>query len=117
MLANKNISLREIFAKFTPSAGDRYFAWRLTSIILAGMIVASGLCAAGFVYKNIYSSISNSYIVFALNSKLSADSVDMAVYEKMRAKISAKKTTVAIPAGLRYIFDYDLPTVVSSTKK
>ena len=121
MLPNK-ISLSDIWKKLSPAEKNTYLGWRLASILVAGVILMAGIATAGFVYQNIYSTLSNAYSIFVLNSALGTDTVDMDGYQKTAAIITNKKIIANIPAGIRNIFDYQAevdtstPTTTKKTK-
>jgi len=113
MLTNK-ISYREIWNKLAPPGKNSYLGWRLASIVLAGVILMSGILTAGFVYQNIYSTISNAYSIFALSSELGMDIVDMDTYQKTVNIIAAKNNPTIIPTNLRNIFEYKITPSTST---
>jgi len=113
MLTNK-ITTREIWKKLAPPGKNNYLGWRLTSIALTGAILMSGIITAGFVYQNIYSTITNAYSIFALNSELGMDIVDMNLYQQTAAIVKDKKNPAVIPANLRNIFGYQMPVPTST---
>jgi len=114
MLTNK-ISLSEIWKKLAPAEKDNYLGWRLASIVIAGIIILAGITTAGFVYQNIYSTLSNTYSIFVLSSELGMDIVDMNSYQKTATIIANKKTVTVIPENIRNIFDYQVDLVVTTS--
>ncbi len=118
MLTNK-ISLSDIWKKLAPAEKDHYLGWRLASIMVAGSILFAGIITAGFVYQNIYSTLSNTYSIFVLSSELGMDIVDMDSYKKTADIIANKKIPASIPAEIRNIFDYQIdlePATPTTTK-
>lgn len=113
-----NLNFSEIWKRFDTERQSKYLGWKIASIIVAGMIVLSALLTAGFIYQNIYSTISNSYSIFVLSSELGMDTVDMDMYNKTNNVITAKQTPTEIPADIRNIFNFvdTTSSTISTTK-
>lgn len=107
MLINKEVKLENLKKLFKPSG--HYATWRIASILIAGLILASTLFIGFFVYQNIYTTLANTNTIIILESSLGVDVIDTKAYNQVEEKLKLKKTPFSWPDKIRNIFDY-VPT-------
>lgn len=110
MSINKNLDISQIFG----NAG-KYARWRIVSILIVGIMVGSALYTADFIYKNIYTTLSNANTIIALSSNLGIDAVDVKNYNLAEEKKKEKAESFIWPENLRNVFNYEITP--STTKR
>lgn len=118
MSINKEIKLENLKKLFKPSG--HYAIWRIASILVAGLILASALFVGFFVYQNIYTTLANTNTIIILESSLSVDAIDTKAYNQVAEKLALKKMPFTWPEKIRNIFDYvtiNTTTPTSTLKK
>ena len=109
-MSTNNTSGNKIFGK-----SGKYERWRIISILVVGLMLASALFAANFVYKNIYITLSNANTIIVLSSNLGVDAVDTKNYNLAEEKKAAKNNAFSWPKETRKIFDYAITVTTTTT--
>jgi hypothetical protein len=87
-----------------------YASWRLASIIVVGILTIATLESVYFMYKNIYSTISNSTAIVLLGDAAGSQTIDIATFTRTEAILKNKIEPEIWPERLRNIFAYDETT-------
>ncbi len=112
---NLNINLGDLLKKLTPAKKRRFLGWRIAYFFTIGIILAGGMYTMLFVYKNIFTTLSNSYNIMVLSSELGMDNVDMNEFERARTAVDKHLEPTTIPDDLRNLFQYNIVVSATST--
>ena len=102
MLTSKNLT----FHRFFNHVG-KYARWRITSVLIVSIMIVSAIYTTIFVYKNIYTTISNANVITELSS-LESYAVDVNNYNLAEEKKIEKTKNFTWPINLRVIFNYEV---------
>jgi|GEM_PF-2731950 hypothetical protein len=110
---NKNISL----------SLSRYQWWRLSAILMFGLMFSAFFATSYFLYNFIFSKLEDAHTIILLNSEAPTDTINMDNYQKARAYIDLKNSSLPLVFPIRNIFSFaektnkPRPTTVTTTKK
>jgi len=106
MKLSNNLDLKNLNKMF--SNGGRYARWRILSMIIVGIMAASALLTANFIYQNIYVTLSNANIIIVLSSNLSVDTIDLKNYNLAEERTRYKTESFSWSDKIRNIFNYEV---------
>lgn len=89
------------------SSGGRYAKWRILSMLIVGVMAASALLTANFIYQNIYVTLTNANIIVVLSSNLSVDTIDLKNYNLAEERKKYKTENFSWGNKIRNIFNYE----------
>jgi len=116
MPTNDKLDQNSIKRYFKPT--NKYTLWKSVGLLIIGLLVASIILVAYFIYSFSYTTLSNANAIVALSSSLSVDAVDSKALKIARDLIKLKIDLPLIKEPVRNIFYYvEIPTSTANTNK
>lgn len=81
-----------------------YLGWRLFSIVLIGLMLASVIASTYFIYTTVYRTLDDANTIVVLDSFATLSTINEANYAKAQVLIGQKAVVTTIPRDLRNIF-------------
>lgn len=93
----------------------RWLAWRITSIVVVGTMIAFLIGSSWFLYSYVFRTLEDANIILTLNPALEVDVLNIEIYNRAEDALTLKQTPVTVPNSIRNIFSFVSSTAPHAT--